>query len=310
MRLRLLFMGTAEFAVPSLHALIVAGHDIAGVYTQPSRPRGRGHRPLPSPVARLADEHGLAIRTPERLDPTEIAAIRGQDLDAVVVAAYGLILPRALLEASRLGAINVHASLLPRWRGAAPIERAVLAGDAETGITIMRMDEGLDTGPILLQSRLAIGARMTAAELHDLLAARGARLLLDALMGLATGEIAPRPQPAGGATYAKKLRREEGAIDWRNSAAEIDRLVRALNPRLPTWFRHADQRIKLLDALPAAGEGEPGTVLDAVPTIACGAGALRLLRVQREGRAALDATEFLRGYPLPPGTILPCPATS
>ncbi|MGH6988262.1 MAG: methionyl-tRNA formyltransferase [Stellaceae bacterium] len=309
MKLRLAFMGTADFAVPSLAALIAAGHDIVAVYSQPARPWGPGHRPRPSPVVALAAAHDIPIRTPDRLGPGEIAEFAALPLDAAVVAAYGLLLPRGILETPRLGAINVHASLLPRWRGAAPIERAILAGDAETGITIMKMDQGLDTGPILLQDPVPIGPRMIAAELHDLLAFRGAELLTNALDAFAQGSIVPRPQPADGATYAKKLDRAEGAIDWRKPAIEIDRLVRALNPRLPTWFLHEGERLKLLAAVPVAGEGAPGTVLDTAPTIACGTGALWLLRLQREGRAAQGAAEFLRGHPLPPGTCLSCPAT-
>jgi methionyl-tRNA formyltransferase len=305
MRLRLAFMGTADFAVPSLAALIAAGHDLAAVYSQPARPRGRGHKPLPSPVAALALERGLSLRTPERLDPAEIAIFAALNLDAAIVVAYGLILPQAALKAPRLGCLNVHASLLPRWRGAAPIERAILAGNSETGITIMKMDAGLDTGPILLADPVPIGPRATAAELHDTLSRRGATLLLRAL----NGSMTPRPQPEAGATYAKKLRREEGAIDWRRSAVEIDRLVRALNPRLPTWFSHDGQRIKVLEAMPAAGQGPPGTVLDGKPTVACGDGALQLLRLQRAGRAAMSGADFLRGHAMPPGTKLPCPVT-
>ncbi len=310
MGLRLAFMGTADFAVPSLAALIGAGHDVAAVYSQPARPRGRGHKPQPSPVAALAMERGIAVRTPERLDANEVAAFGALRLDAAIVAAYGLILPPAVLDAPRLGCVNVHASLLPRWRGAAPIERAILAGDSETGITIMRMDAGLDTGPILLAEPVPIGPRTTAGELHDELARRGATLLLDALDQYARGRIAPKPQPESGVTYAKKLRREEGALDWRRPAIELDRLVRALNPRLPTWFMHGGERISVRDAIPAAGSGAPGAVLDDKPTVACGAGALQLLRLQREGRAAMSAAEFLRGHALPPGTVLPCPATS
>jgi methionyl-tRNA formyltransferase len=306
MSLRLSFMGTADFAVPSLAALIAAGHDIVAVYSQPARPRGRGHKPLPSPVAALAIEKGIAVRTPERLDAAEIAAFAALKLDVAVVAAYGLILPQAALDAPRLGCLNVHASLLPRWRGAAPIERAILAGDAETGITIMRMAAGLDTGPILLAEAVPIGPRATAPELHDELSRRGATLLLRALDANPT----PRPQSEAGVTYAKKLRREEGAIDWRKPAVEIDRLVRALNPRLPTWFGHDGARIKLIEAVPVAGTGAAGTVLDDKPTVACGDGALILTRLQREGRAALSAAEFLRGHAMPPGTLLPCPATN
>jgi methionyl-tRNA formyltransferase len=308
--LRLAFMGTPDFAVPSLAALIAAGHDIAAVYAQPTRPRGRGHKPRASPVAELAGLHGIELRTPERLGPEETSAFAALTLDAAVVVAYGLILPEAILDAPRLGCVNVHASLLPRWRGAAPIERAILAGDGETGVTIMQMDKEFDTGPILLSEHVAIGARATAAELHDRLAALGARLLVEALDGLARGKLVPRPQSLAGVTYAKKLQREEGAIDWRKPAAELDRAVRALNPRVATWFEHEGGRIKLLAAALGEGRGRPGQVLDGKPTIACGAGALRLATLQREGRAAMPAEEFLRGHSLAVGTILPCPATS
>jgi methionyl-tRNA formyltransferase len=310
MRLRLAFMGTADFGVPSLAALIAAGHEIAAVYSQPARARGRGHKLLPSPVAALAIEHGIALRTPAQLDERAIREFAALELDGAIVAAYGLLLPPALLAAPRLGCFNVHASLLPRWRGAAPIERAILAGDTETGVTIMIMAAGLDTGPILIVKTLPIGRRATAPELHDQLSRLGGALLVEALHQLSRGQIVPRAQPETGVTYAKKLRREEGAIDWRKSAAELDRLVRALNPRVPTWFMHEGERIKLVEALPVRGQATPGTVLDDKPTIACGAGALLLVRLQREGRAALSAAEFLRGHPMPPATILPCPATS
>ncbi len=310
MSLRLAFMGTADFAVPSLVALIDEGHDVTAVYSQPPRSRGRGHKPQPSPVAAWAIEKHIAVRTPERLGPDEIAAFAAFHLDVAVVAAYGLILPQAVLDAPRLGCVNVHASLLPRWRGAAPIERAILAGDAETGVTIMRMEAGLDTGPILLAEPAVIGPRVTTVELHDELARSGAALLIDALDQYSRGQIVPHAQPETGVTYAKKLRREEGAIDWRKPAGELDRLVRALNPRIPTWFTHDGERITVREAMPVAGNGAPGTVLDAGPTIACGGGALRLQRLQREGRATMSAAEFLRGHAMSPGTILPCPATN
>jgi methionyl-tRNA formyltransferase len=291
-------------------ALSAECHALAVSFTQPPRPPSRGHKPSPSPVAALAAAHGIEVRTPERLGPEEAAAFAALAPDAAVVVAYGLILPKAILDVPRLGCVNVHASLLPRWRGAAPIERAILAGDSETGITIMRVEEGLDTGPILLSKRVAIGPRATAAELHDRLAALGARLLVEALDGLATGKLVPLPQPAAGVTYAKKLRREEGAIDWRKPAVALERAVRALNPRIATWFEHDGERIKLLAAALGDGHGEPGQVLDARPTVACGEGALRLVTLQREGRAGLSAEEFLRGHPLAVDTILPCPATS
>ena len=303
-------MGTPDFALRSLAALMAAGHEIAAVYAQPARPRGRGHKLVPVPVAALASEHGIAVRTPERLGPAEVADFAVLALDIAVVVAYGLILPKAILEAPRHGCLNVHASLLPRWRGAAPIERAILAGDRETGVTIMRMEEGLDTGPILRAETVPIGPAATAAELHDTLAARGAALLVRTLDDYAAGRIVPQPQPDAGVTYAGKLRREEGAIDWRRPAVTIDRLVRALNPRIATWFEHEGERIKLLAATPVDGRGQPGEVLDAAPTVACGVGALRLVRLQREGRSVMSAAEFLRGHALPIGQLLPCPATS
>jgi methionyl-tRNA formyltransferase len=303
-KFRLAFMGTPDFAVASLDALIVAGHDIAAVYSQPPRQAGRGHRVVPSPVERRALEAGLPVQHPARLGAEEAAAFAALGLDAAVVAAYGLILPKSVLEAPRLGCFNVHASLLPRWRGAAPIERAILAGDTETGITIMRMDEGLDTGPMLLSAAVAIAPDQTAATLRATLASLGATLIVEALENLET--LAARPQPASGATYAKKLTRGEERIDWRNDAAVIARQVRALD----AWFAVGDERIKLLAASVVAGAGVPGVVLDAAPTVACGQGALRLLRLQRAGRGALDAADFLRGFPLAAGTTLPCPATS
>jgi len=264
-------------------------------------------------VQRYAEAHGLGVRHPASLrDPAAIAEFAALDLDAAVVAAYGLILPRAVLEAPLLGCLNIHASLLPRWRGAAPIQRAILAGDGETGITIMQVDEGLDTGPMLLAESVPIGARATAAELHDQLAALGARLILPALAARAAGAIAARPQPAEGATYAAKLRREEGELDWRLPAAALDRAVRALNPWPGTWFTLAGERIKVLDAEPVAGKAEaaPGTVLDDRLLVAAGAGALRPLTLQRPGRAAIVVDAFLRGHPVPRGTLLTCPATS
>ena len=301
---RLAFMGTPDFAVAILNALIEAGHDIAAVYCQPPREAGRGHRVVPSPVQRRAEEAGLLVRHPARLDAASCAEFASLGLDAAVVAAYGLLLPKAVLAAPRLGCFNVHASLLPRWRGAAPIERAILAGDAETGVAIMRMEEGLDTGPVLLTAKVPIAPDATAAALRGELAALGARLMVEALDKIET--LTPRPQPDEGATYAKKIARAEGRIDWRNPAAAIERQVRALD----CWFEAKGERIKLLKAALAPGSGAPGTVLDAAPSIACGEGALRLVALQRPGRAALDGAAFLRGFALPPGTILPCPATA
>jgi methionyl-tRNA formyltransferase len=311
-KLRLAFMGTPDFAVPSLRALVAAGHEVAAVYCQPPRPAGRGHRPQPSPVQQAAEGLGLPARWPARLDAAAAAEFAALGLDAAVVAAYGLILPKPVLAAPRLGCLNIHASLLPRWRGAAPIQRAILAGDAETGITIMHMDEGLDTGPMLLREALPIGPATTAGALHDDLAALGARLILPALAGVADGRLAARPQPAEGATYARKLRREEGALDWRRPAVMLERAVRAFDPWPGTWFDYAGERIKLLAArLAAAVPGAaPGTVLDDHLTVACGEGALRLLRLQRPGRAPQAGDAFLRGHAIPAGTLLPCPATS
>ena len=303
MPLRLAFMGTPDFAVPILQALIAARHEVAAVYTQPPRPAGRGHREQPSPVQRAAEAAGIPVHAPVKLDPAEQEKFQALGLDAAVVAAYGLILPKPVLTAPRLGCLNVHASLLPRWRGAAPIQRAILAGDTETGITIMQMDEGLDTGPMLLAEPVAIGRETTAATLHDELAALGARLIVRALAGRADGTLVPRPQPTDGVTYARKLTRDEGRLDWGKPAVELERVVRALNPAPGVWFEHGRERVKVLAAsLSSGSEAAPGTVLDGALTIACGAGALRLTRLQRSGRAAMEAEAFLRGYPLPPGT--------
>jgi methionyl-tRNA formyltransferase len=303
-RRRLAFIGTPDFAAVILDALIAAHHDIAAVYCQPPRQAGRGQRILPSPVQRCAEEAGLPVRHPSRLGAEEARDFAALDLELAVVAAYGLILPQPVLDAPRRGCLNVHASLLPRWRGAAPIERAILAGDDETGVTIMCMEEGLDTGAILLAESWPIPHDATAASLRQDLAALGARLILSALDRLE--ELRPTPQPDDGVTYAKKLAREEERIDWRREASVIARQVRAL----PCWFEAKGERIKLLAAEPVAGSSVPGTVLDRAPTIACGAGALRLLRLQRAGRAPLDGAAFLRGFDLAPGTQLPCPASS
>ena len=306
MTLRLAFMGTPDFAVPILQALIEAGHGLAAVYTQPPRPSGRGHRPQPSPVQRAAEAVGIPVRAPAKLDTAEQANFRALALDAAIVAAYGLILPMPVLQAPRLGCLNVHASLLPRWRGAAPIQRAILAGDRETGVTIMQMDEGLDTGPTLLSEPVSIGPGTTATMLHDQLAALGARLIVRALAGLADGILVARAQPAEGVTYAKKLARDEGRIDWGKPAAELERGVRALNPAPGVWFERGGERIKVLAASVAEGRAAavPGTLLDAGLTVACGSGALRLRRLQRGGRVAVEADAFLRGYALKPGDRL------
>ncbi len=295
-------MGSPAFAVPTLRALHAAGHHVAAVYSQPPRPAGRGRALTPCPVHEAALSLGLPVRTPARLrtDTAEHAAFAALDLDAAVVAAYGLILPPAMLAAPRRGCLNVHASLLPRWRGAAPIQAAVLAGDAETGITIMWMDAGLDTGAMLLRSRVPIGPRATAADLHDALAALGADLILHTLRD----PPAPVPQPAEGATYAPKLTRDSGRLDWTQPAALLDRQVRAFTPWPGAWATLGAETLKVLRAEPADGAGPPGTVLDGALRVACGEGALRLLRVQRPGRAPMEADALLRGFPIPPGTRL------
>jgi methionyl-tRNA formyltransferase len=304
MGLRLAFMGSPDFAVPALRALHQAGHDIAAVYCQPPRPAGRGQATRPSPVQVAAEALGLPVRTPARLrhDREAHAAFAALELDAAVVAAYGLILPPAMLDAPRRGCLNIHASLLPRWRGAAPIQAAILAGDAETGITIMRMDPGLDTGPMLLRAAVPITPATTAATLHDALSALGARLILRAL----AEDPPPVPQPDEGATYAPKLTRADGRIDWTADADAVLRRVRALNPWPGTDTLLGGLVLKVLAAEPAAGQAEApaGTVLDARLAVACGTGAVRLLRVQAPGRAAMPADAFLRGHPVPPGTRL------
>jgi len=301
-KLRLAFMGSPAFAVPALRALQDAGHEIAAIYSQPPRPAGRGRAVTPCPVHAAALELGLPVRTPARLrtDAGEHAAFAALGLDAAVVAAYGLILPPAMLDAPRRGCLNIHASLLPRWRGAAPIQAAVLAGDAETGVTIMQMDPGLDTGAMLLQGRVPIGPRTTAAELHDSLAGLGAGLVLQAL----ADPPVPVPQPAEGATYAAKLTRDSGRLDWTQPAAQLDRQVRGLTPWPGTWAMLGTEVLKVLRAEPAAESGVPGTVLDGGLLVACGEGALRLLRVQRPGRAPMEAEALLRGFAIPPGTRL------
>lgn len=301
--MRIAFMGTPDFSVPAFDALLAAGHEIACVYTQPPRPAGRGQKERKSPVHLRAESEGIEVRTPASLkDADAQAAFAALELDTAVVVAYGLILPLPILEAPKRGCINIHASLLPRWRGAAPIQRALLAGDAETGVTIMQMDEGLDTGPELLREAVAIGSGMDAGELHDALCELGGRLIVAALAGLESAAIVPVPQTEVGATYAKKLERGEERIDWTKSAAEITRHVRGFAPWPGAWFEQDGDRIKVLVAEATDGEGQPGEVLDDGMRVACGAGAVQLLRVQRAGRGAMDANEYLRGRPVPGGT--------
>ncbi len=301
--MKVVFMGTPDFSVPVLDALVAAGHDIAAVYCQPPRPAGRGKKETPTPVHQRAEELGLPVRHPVSLKTPEAQAdFAALDADVAVVVAYGLILPQAVLDAPRHGCLNIHASLLPRWRGAAPIHRAIMAGDAETGICIMQMEAGLDTGPVLLREATLIGPEETTGQLHDRLSAMGARLIVDALARL--DDLVPAVQPEAGVTYAAKIDKAEAAVDWTRPAPEVDRLIRGLSPFPGAWTEHDGQRIKLLASRLATGQGAPGTVLDDALTVACGHGAVQLLRLQRAGRGAQDAAEFLRGQPLPKGTRL------
>lgn len=298
-------MGTPDFAVPTLDALMEAGHDVVAVYTQPPRPAGRRGRELvPSPVQRRAEALGLAVRSPERLRGAEVQdALAALDADIGVVAAYGLILPQAVLDLPRRGFLNIHGSLLPRWRGAAPVQRAILAGDAETGVCIMRMAAGLDTGPVLLDGRIGIDGK-TAGTLSADLARMGAALMVECLATL--DERVAVAQPDEGATYAAKIGKEEARIDWTRSAVEIERLIRAMNPAPGAWFEVAGERIKVLAAevLPFSFPGGEGRTVDNGLTIGCGDGALRPTLVQRAGRGVTATAELLRGFPIPSGTQL------
>ena len=307
--MRIAFLGTPDFAVPALAELAAAGHEIAAVYAQPPAPRGRGQAVRPSPIQAFAESLGLAVRTPASMrDPHAIAAFRALELDAAVVVAYGQILPAAVLEAPRLGSFNLHASLLPRWRGAAPIQRAVMAGDAVTGVQVMRMTEGLDEGPVLLSETVRIGPLDTAGTMHDRLSVVGAHLLPRALAAMERGAARETPQAAEGLTYARKIKPEEARIGWAAPAAEVDRSIRGLSPFPGAWFEAPSDkgpvRVKALLSRRDEGEGAPGAVLDDQLLIACGCGAVRLLTVQREGRSAQDAETFLRGFVLPVGVVL------
>jgi methionyl-tRNA formyltransferase len=300
MSLRLAFMGTPDFAVPTLAALIGAGHAIACVYSQPPRPKGRGMTAGKSPVHIFAETSGIAVRTPVSLKGgEEQVAFTGLELDAAVVVAYGLLLPRPVLDAPRLGCFNLHGSLLPRWRGAAPIQRAIMACDSETGVMAMRMEEGLDTGPVLMAERVAIG-RKTYGELHDELARLGADLMVRALGAVERGSVTPVPQAEDGATYAKKIEKSETRIDWSKSAHELDCMIRGLSPAPGAWFEAKGERIKILLAGTGPGKGAPGDVTFDF-AIVCGESALRPLLVQRAGRAPADWLSFLRGFALKPG---------
>lgn len=301
--MRIIFMGTPNFAATALAAVQGAGHEVVAVYSQPPRPAGRGQDLRKSPVQLLAEQHNLPVRTPVSLKTSEAQAdFAALKADVAVVAAYGLILPQPVLNAPRLGCLNIHASLLPRWRGAAPIQRAILAGDAETGVTIMQMDAGLDTGAMLMREALAIGPAMTAGQLHDALAVLGARMIVASLAALPLPATA---QPAEGVTYAAKISPAEAQIDWSQDAVQLERQIRAFAPVPGAWCLAPDgTRLKLLAADIVKGSGAPGMLLDDALTIACGQGALRLTLLQKAGKKPMAAADFLRGQKLPQGTIL------
>ncbi len=304
--MRVIFMGTPDFAVPALHALHAAGHEIAAVYTQPPRPAGRGKALRASPVHQAAETLGLPVRHPVSLrkNTDEWAAFAAFQADVAVVAAYGLILPQSMLDIPRLGCLNIHASLLPRWRGASPIQSAILAGDTESGVTIMQMEAGLDTGPMLLRGSVPINGQTTASSLHDALSALGGTLIVRVL----ADHPPATPQPEDGVTYAQKLTREDGRINWQESAIAIDRRIRALTPWPGTFTLLEDGMVlKIGAAVPLPQHkhsAKAGTVLDDKLTVACGEGAVQLTRLQKPGRGMMEAEAFLRGHPLPPGTVL------
>ncbi|QJD16879.1 methionyl-tRNA formyltransferase [Paracoccus sanguinis] len=293
--MRVIFMGTPGFSVPAL-AAVAARHEVVCVYTQPPRAAGRGQKPRPSPVQAAAEALGLPVRTPARLKaPEDQADFAALGADVAVVVAYGLILPQPVLDAPRLGCLNIHASILPRWRGAAPIHRAVMAGDAETGVAIMQMEAGLDTGPVLAEARTPIAPEDTTGDLHDRLAGMGAALIAEVLDRLPLDAV---PQPDEGVTYAAKIDKAEARIDWTRPAAEVDQLIRGLSPFPGAWCEVAGERVKLLRARVVAGEGAPGAVLGPL-VVACGAGAVEVLELQRQGKRPLPTAEALRGMPLP-----------
>jgi methionyl-tRNA formyltransferase len=305
MALRLIFMGTPDFAVPALLELAARGHDIAAVYTRAAKPAGRGMDLQATPVERAARGLALPVLSPATLkEAAAQAAFRALAADAAVVIAYGLILPKAVLDAPKLGCFNLHASLLPRWRGAAPINRAIMAGDKETGVTVMKMDEGLDTGAMAMAERVSIGADMTAGDLHDALARLGADVMARALAALERGSLTLTPQPDEGVTYAGKISKDETRIDWAKPWRDVHNHIRGLSPFPGAWFELGGARVKALRSAPGEGSGAPGTVLDDKLTIACGAGSVRLTQVQRAGKQPMDAQDFLRGTAVNEGTQL------
>lgn len=309
MTLRLIFMGTPDFAVPTLIEMIGRGYDVAAVYTRAPKPAGRGMDVQPSPVEREARRFGIAVLHPTSLKTAQAQAVfRDHKAEAAVVVAYGLLLPRPVLEAVSLGCFNLHASLLPRWRGAAPINRAIMAGDAETGVMVMKMEEGLDTGPIAMAERMAIAPDMTAGDLHDRLARLGADLMLRALAALERGALTLTPQPPAGATYAAKIDKSETRIDWSQSWKEVHDHCRGLSPFPGAWFELASEgapvRVKVLRTTRGEGTGAPATLLDDRFTVACGEGAVRIVELQRAGRQPMKAEDFLRGHRLTPGARL------
>ncbi len=315
MTLRIIFMGTPEFSVPTLSELVAAGHDVAAVYSQPPRPAGRrGMAETKTPVHVFAEETGIPVLTPKSLKSAEAQAeFKSFEADVAIVVAYGLLLPKAILDAPKYGCLNLHASQLPRWRGAAPIQRAIMAGDQSTALMIMQMEEGLDTGPVCLAETFAIGPNMTAGELHDALAGRGGDLMVRALAALERNSLVPTPQSEDGVTYAQKISKEESRIDFSKAAVDVHNHIRGLSPFPGAWFEAVGkggkpERIKVLGSElvvdPPAKDQGPGSVLDDALTIACGEGAVRLTRLQRAGKKAVSADEFLRGFPLKTGEMV------
>jgi methionyl-tRNA formyltransferase len=305
MPLRLIFMGTPDFAVPTLAAIADAGHDIAAVYTRAPKPAGRGMALQITPVAREAERRGIPVLTPATLKTPEAQEIfRTHKADAAVVVAYGLLLPKAILNAVPRGCFNIHASLLPRWRGAAPINRAIMAGDAESGVMVMRMEEGLDTGPVAMTARVAIGADMTAGDLHDELSAQGAKLIVPALEKLAQGVLTLTPQADEGVTYAAKIDKGETRVDWQRPWRDVHNHIRGLSPFPGAWCEFSGQRLRILRTTRSEGSGSPGKVMDDKLTIACGDGAIRILELQLAGKRAMMAEEFLRGVKVSAGATM------